>query len=299
MANPLKTQADGSEFAIRLFTEIASDAVDSGGLCPYNYYAATDPDVTDEDFKLYREGPQFAGIYDALEMFYAKASTEARKGFASLVTDLACNNGIASDALDLIINDEAKGRHQDFGQPGSAWAYKARDPQYADPTDPGSATGHVSLIRVGEAQEPELVTEADGRMFAIDALEECERHGEGLGSDAVTLAPFNPDTSDPSSPPVYYRTRPQWDGFAKRFETISTKGTAAARRGFAAVLTEQLASESALCAASIQKNENAGINQDMGTRGDALPLPVGTVDRKFKLFLTAATGAASKGSEHD
>ena len=110
MANKLKTQADGRAFAIALIGQCEREVGDEGGIEPIS-------DVEGEAQVYLRIGPQWDGLYQALLLLHSKGTEDARKGFASILTDhLALPGSRARDHQDR----EDEGRAQDFGQRGDA-----------------------------------------------------------------------------------------------------------------------------------------------------------------------------------
>ena len=125
MANKLKTQADGREFAISLI-EKCECAGDDASICPY------DPEALEGDTVappiLYRTGPQWDGVYRDLALLYSKGTEEARRGFCSILTDhLVYSGTYACDHRER----EHLGRNQNFGEPGEALRVRAMNPANA------------------------------------------------------------------------------------------------------------------------------------------------------------------------
>lgn len=118
---------------------------------------------------------------------------------------------------------------------------------------------------------PKLVTQKDGRQFAVEVLERLDN----VDGDESTACPFNPDAEEDDSMnlPQYYRTGPQWDGFYKDLSRLVNDATEDARKGFASIVTDALAGSISMSLESYREWESAGYLQDMGRYGSEMALP--------------------------
>lgn len=119
-----------------------------------------------------------------------------------------------------------------------------------------------------------LNTQTDGRKYAVVVLARLDNTSRRL-SDAHVICPFNPkgELGNRMNPAEYFRTGPQWDGFAKDVMHLFQAGTVEAQKGFLAVLTDCFAGAVNMDLDYYRDYERKGYLQDLGVRGDVMPLP--------------------------
>jgi len=131
----------------------------------------------------------------------------------------------------------------------------------------GSAKDLQKKAQAALEHGPRLVTEKDGRLFAMDALERLQN----VNADEASAYPhFSEALSIEDTVP--FRTGPQWDGLF--FDLMLLKlGTTDAVKGFASIATSVLAGDIGRNMDYLRELERAGKFKPFGTAGTEYKAP--------------------------
>lgn len=117
-----------------------------------------------------------------------------------------------------------------------------------------------------------LKTQKQGRLYAIAVLDRLQKAG---GNDDHIACPFNPyaEAGDTCRVPGYWRTGPQWSGFADDVFHLFRNGSEEAQKGFLSIFTDCFAGNVNQDLGFYRRWERKGWLQDLGKNGSEMPLP--------------------------